>query len=354
MVNPLYRPPPEKAFDKGKNSLHFSQIFSLESALAFCEKDNSNREKRNFKRGGGTVRNDVSVHRVVKTSKGRGQYIESHCHAFFHYIYSLGGHTRVRVGEEEFQTAEGSLVLVPPETEHAIVSQDTSRCLDLKFSCGEPLRTRICGLPRLIPQLGERESGILRSVFEEAVGQEADYDEIINIRLYELLLLLLRRQRGGADRSWQSSALVSVPSDSRIRQALELIERRLDQPLRVSDVAEACGYHRNYFRSVFKEHMGITPSGYINLRRISRAKELMMYSELNISQISQQLGFQSIHYFSRLFKKTAGCSPSAYLARVKEDRPINVLRNENTPPGEFELPLQSGAAPETELPPRRE
>lgn len=286
------------------------------------------------------MRNDVAVHRVVKTSKRRGQYIAPHSHAFFHCIYSLGGHTRVRVGTEEFQTSEGSLVLVPPETEHAIVSLDTSRCLDLKFSCDTPLRERLYGLPRFTARLGERESDLVRSVFEEAVGQEADYDEIINIRLYELLLLLLRRQEGGG----QSGGLPPpAPPNSRIRQALEMIEQNLDRPLRVSDLAEACGYHKNYFHTFFKEQMGINPNSYINLRRISRAKELMMYSELNISQISERLGFQSIHYFSRLFKKLTGCTPTAYLTRVKEDRPINVLHNENTPPGEFEIPLQGGA-----------
>ncbi|MDD5832143.1 MAG: AraC family transcriptional regulator [Clostridiales bacterium] len=67
---------------------------------------------------------------------------------------------------------------------------------------------------------------------------------------------------------------------------------------------------------------------------------MMLYSELNITQISEVLGFQSIHYFSRLFKKIVGIAPTEYISRVKDNRPINVLHNANTPKGEFEIPLR--------------
>ena len=60
------------------------------------------------------MRNNVAVHRIVKNVKQRGQYIEPHSHTFFHYIYSLRGHTRVTADGEVYQTESGSLVLLPP------------------------------------------------------------------------------------------------------------------------------------------------------------------------------------------------------------------------------------------------
>ena len=50
------------------------------------------------------MRNNVAVHRIVKNVKQRGQYIEPHSHTFFHYIYSLRGHTRVTADGEVYQT----------------------------------------------------------------------------------------------------------------------------------------------------------------------------------------------------------------------------------------------------------
>lgn len=288
------------------------------------------------------MRDYVAVHRVVKTVKREGQYIEPHSHAFFHYIYSLSGHTRVTVEKQAYRTGPESLVLVPPGTVHAITSLDTSCCLDLKFSCSPGLEARITALPRYLRTADAKAGSLIRNIFEEAVGQEQDYDEVINIRLYELLILLLRQQSDGRE-DWQSARYSpDTFSNENIHQAIRIIEDELAGPLRVTELAQRCGYSENYFREVFRENVGVTPNTYINRRKISRAKEEMLYSDQTVTQIAESLGYQSIHYFSRLFKKMTGITPTAYISRVKENRPINVLHNANTPQGEFEFPLQDG------------
>lgn len=286
------------------------------------------------------MRNNVEVHRVVKNVKQRGQYIEPHSHVFFHYIYSLRGHTRVTADGTAYETEPGSLVLLPPGAVHDIVSTDTSCCLDLKFSCSPALTAQLAELPRYIRAVGQRENDLIRNVFEEAVGQERDYDEIINIRLYELLILLLRKKDGGDEPWLLMGHSEAVRANENIRRVLQAVDAELSRPIKVSELAERCGYSENYFRQVFRECVGLSPNAYINQRKIAKAKELMLYSELNVSQIAESLGFQSIHYFSRLFKKLVGIAPTGYVSRVKDNRPINVLHNENTPKGEFEIPVR--------------
>jgi len=58
---------------------------------------------------------------------------------------------------------------------------------------------------------------------------------------------------------------------------------------------------------------------YINNFRISKAKELMMYSDFNITQISELVGFQSVHYFSRYFKNKERITPSEFRKGVKDN-----------------------------------
>lgn len=292
------------------------------------------------------MRNQVIVHRVVKNVKRSGQYIEPHSHVFFHYIYSLGGHTQVTLEEKRCETEQGSLVLIPPGTVHGITSLDTSCCLDLKFSCSEALAARITGLPRYLKAVDDHANSLIRNIFEEAVGQEPDYDEIINIRLYELLILLLRQQSGGETGQAAVCYSLSAPDHENIRRALQIVEEELETPLRVADLAERCGYSENYFRQVFRQSVGMAPNAYINQRKIAKAKELMLYSEQNVTQIAEQLGYQSIHYFSRLFKKVSGITPTDYINRVKDNRPINVIHNANTPRGEFEIPVRDMAPEE--------
>lgn len=289
------------------------------------------------------MRNSVEVHRVVKSVKRRGQYIESHSHTFFHYIYALRGHTQVTAAETVYQTEPGSLILLPPGVLHDIVSLDTSCCLDLKFSCSKKLEARLTELPCYLRTIGQREIDLIRNIFEEAVGQEMDHDEIINIRLYELLILLLRKNdgRNGRKQTWlQVGHSEAAQTNEALSRVLREVEDELAHPIRVAELAEHCGYSENYFRQIFRACVGVSPNTYINQRKIAKAKEMMLYSERNVSQIAEALGYQSIHYFSRLFKKTVGVTPTDYVNRIKEERPINILHNANTPEGEYEIPVR--------------
>ncbi len=287
------------------------------------------------------MRNDISVHRIVKQEKCRDQMIPAHRHPFFHYIYCLSGHMSVTVDRACFLTGPRALILVPPETEHSILGLDAACSIDVKFSCSPAWQAELLSLPYFLPALEDHEDHLLRTIFEEAVGQRENYDELINLRLYELSIFLLRYQHRGQS-LWQETTdyPISSNADPQIQKTVALIETRICQPLRVTELAGELGYNTNYFQAFFKERVGLNPSAYINQRKISHARKLMLYSHMNVTEISEYLGFQSIHYFSRLFKRLAGITPTEYIRRTKQAVSVNVIKNEYTPAGQFEIPLQ--------------
>ncbi|MGX8700374.1 helix-turn-helix domain-containing protein [Caproiciproducens sp.] len=67
---------------------------------------------------------------------------------------------------------------------------------------------------------------------------------------------------------------------------------------------------QNYFSTYFKECVGYTPQKYINKKKMEKAISLIMSGDKTITQVSEELGFTSIHYFSRLFKRELGVPPS--------------------------------------------
>ena len=285
---------------------------------------------------------DITVHRIVKDIKKTGQYIETHEHDFYHFIYGICGNARVTVAEIVYLLKKGTLILVPPRTEHAIYSLDTSNSLSIKFTCGCELKKKIQGLPICLNHLDEYQDEMLKSLFEEAVNQQAGYAEVIGLRFYELLILLERRCKADSGSERTIYPLPASTRNKRLQRGLKFIRENLDKPIAVAQVAEVCGYHKNYFTGVFKEETGFTPNEYICLGKMARARDLMLYSDLNVTQISERLGFESIHYFSRVFRKTMRISPSEYIFRIRSDQGINVVHNRYTPPGEFEIPLKSG------------
>jgi len=84
-------------------------------------------------------------------------------------------------------------------------------------------------------------------------------------------------------------------------------------------LAEKLGYHYKYLSNVFSEVKGITIQQYIILHKIEKAKELLLYEQLNLTEISYKLQYSSVAHLSNQFKKITGLSPSFY-KKLKEKR----------------------------------
>ncbi len=95
--------------------------------------------------------------------------------------------------------------------------------------------------------------------------------------------------------------------------SIDYIHKHLDDDtLTIAKIASASQMGERHFRRSFKDAYNISPLRYINMRRITRAKELLRYSNMPLNQIATATGFSSIYYFSSAFKKEVHCSPSEY------------------------------------------
>ncbi|QOW12025.1 helix-turn-helix transcriptional regulator [Kaistella flava (ex Peng et al. 2021)] len=87
-------------------------------------------------------------------------------------------------------------------------------------------------------------------------------------------------------------------------------------------ISKKLGYDYTYLANTFSEVKGITIQQYIILNKIERAKELLMYGELNLTEISYKLHYSSVAHLSNQFKKVTGLTPT-YFKSLKKKR----LRN---------------------------
>ncbi|MBL7870966.1 MAG: helix-turn-helix transcriptional regulator [Cyclobacteriaceae bacterium] len=77
-------------------------------------------------------------------------------------------------------------------------------------------------------------------------------------------------------------------------------------------ISEKLNYDYTYLSNLFSEIRGITIQQYIIIHKIERAKELMLYDELNLTQISYKLHYSSVAHLSNQFKKVTGLTPSHF------------------------------------------
>lgn len=113
-----------------------------------------------------------------------------------------------------------------------------------------------------------------------------------------------------------------LPSAKRKRMdaALEYIDAHIaDEALNIAEVASAVHLSESHFRRSFRDAFGISPVKYITMARITQAQERLRYSNERLTDIAEALGFSSLYYFSVVFKKEAGTSPSEYRKRYSAD-----------------------------------
>lgn len=95
----------------------------------------------------------------------------------------------------------------------------------------------------------------------------------------------------------------------------------VDRRLNWSDIlSEELHYEYNYLSSLFSSMEGITLEQYIIQQKIEKAKELLFYDELTLSQIANRLGYSSVAHLSSQFKKVTGLTPSQLKKQKGDNR----------------------------------
>ena len=128
--------------------------------------------------------------------------------------------------------------------------------------------------------------------------------------------------------AWISTALnefielVYSSQDARkvtqIRPAINYIDANYDKPIGLADIAKASYMSVSRLAHIFKEQMGITLIDYLTSVRIERAKQLLLATTQNCTEICFQVGYNNQSYFTRTFKRLVGMTPRQF--RVKNLR----------------------------------
>jgi AraC-like DNA-binding protein len=102
----------------------------------------------------------------------------------------------------------------------------------------------------------------------------------------------------------------SDPTLQRLRPAIEMMDQRYIEAPSLEEIADSVHLAPNYFHRKFTEVFHVTPFEYMLRKRMNAARQLLAFSEMSVKEVASRVGYDNPFYFSRLFTKYFGLSPS--------------------------------------------
>lgn len=280
----------------------------------------------------------ITVDRVVTVHYF--EYSSSYCfegesHDFWELLYVDKGEVDVLADGVTHRLGRGALIFHKPGEFHALRSTGTSapNLVVVSFFCPSPAMDFFSGR---ITHAGEAERSLLGRIvaegelafstplgdptttaLERREGPPFGAEQLLGSALEELLIRLIRQGGRASSGPPPLSVTSRADRDALFRSIEEYFLLRLDQPLTLSQVCADNFVGHSRLQQLVRSYTGGGVMEHFGRLRIDRAKAMIREGAGNFTEIAVALGYQSVCYFSRHFKKAAGMTPSEYAASVK-------------------------------------
>ncbi|HHX38749.1 MAG TPA: AraC family transcriptional regulator [Armatimonadetes bacterium] len=246
-------------------------------------------------------------------------------------LYVRKGSGTLQTGEQTLPLRAGHLCLIRAGTPH-LLGADSGQVLEhwylhfvLLDAHGAALVPEALRLPEalVLPARRAMEREFLRCV-QCAAEQGAISAAGTLASFFNVLEQVLQEGDGTAVGEGAASLQgrgTHARRSAQVMDAVELMLRHVSDDLSTEEIAAHVGMSASHFEKVFRRVTGTTPYAYYLGVKMERAKALMAASNRRLSDIAIELGFSSLHHFSRAFKQYEGELPSRYATRVRPPRP---------------------------------
>ena len=244
-----------------------------------------------------------------------------HLHDEIELLRVVKGHLKCSVGDEFYSATAGDVIFVNSRVPHAVMCDgegseqilvqykiddfvDNSRSkIGTVLARFSEYSDRQCFVITSCPELCEN----IDSMHKEFVSRDIGCEEYVKAGIYSSIACLIRRRV-----IENNNKILTNPNIIKIMPALEYIDENYAKDISLEDISGVLNINPSYFCRLFKTATGASFCEYLNFVRISKSEKLFKSSERSIMEIAMDVGFSSVTYFNRMFKKVKGCTPSVY------------------------------------------
>lgn len=192
------------------------------------------------------------------------------------------------------------------------------------------------------------------SIFAEGMQKPNDINIALNSRIsdrigiFEEIISTLQTGEGIEDLRYASSLLhhflasmrylgqfrrsktLNLDNQTVVDAAVHFMQENIGNRIKLADVIHYVGYSQSHFSQLFRRQKGVSPLAYFNQLKVEYACKMLRETDMKINQICYKIGIEDPFYFSRMFSKAVGMSPSEYRTSTAatDTLPIQVKRTE--------------------------
>ena len=253
-------------------------------------------------------------------------------HDFWEMIYVDKGRVEIESGDEKIELNQGEIAFHSPNEFHSVKAKNSSpNFFVFSFECNSLAMEHF---KKYHSRLNKKLKPYIASIIKESertfvipkndvslkrLVKKQDSviggEQMIKTLLEQLFILLIREMIERKDSSIFSS---KESMENHLSESIEeYVLEKLHSSVRISDICEVFGYSKTYLCKIFKEQTGYTLIEYVNKEKINRAKDMIRLHNMNFAEISFSLSFDNPQYFTRVFKRVTGMTPTEFKSSLR-------------------------------------
>lgn len=267
-------------------------------------------------------------------------------HFFWEFLYLDKGELEVSTASNTFHLKQGEIVFYSPYEFHSLRCdrKTASNIFIIAFDCrseamqfftGKALKlgngdrellsqlidegNKLFAIPVARPYVWTKPGSPPKNPLTRKEKPEFGAEQLIKIYLEALFIRLIRNNQAQARPPKPKLSSITKEKGQRelVSRIVDYLEAHLLEHPTLDRLCAEFTSSKTHLRAIFREHIGCGITEYIGRLRIERAKQHIREETYNVTEIAERLGYSSIHYFSRQFKKETGMAPSEYLKTMK-------------------------------------
>ena len=242
--------------------------------------------------------------------KGRNYNFPGEKHNFWEFTYIDKGELYTTVDENKFLLKQGDLIFYAPMQFHTQSTSENTGCsyLTINFKMDFYNNNLLCDK---VFHIQRNSHNIITKLIEELSSDNLYSDDLSICYLKELIIQTLRVENSDS-KPKLTTQMQQTYENNLLNDILIYIDEHIYEKMSVSMLCEHFCISTSMLHSLFRKNMNNTAKNYINELKLNKSKELIKNSTHTLSEISEILGFSSIHYFSKKFKSHFNITPTEY------------------------------------------